>query len=78
MLRCIIDSFLETINEKDGDKAVFEVYALMFAPIASVSATMLNAVRRFVPLNIVCSIKCESPFVFGENLYPEISGRNIL
>ncbi len=27
MLQCIIDSFLETINEKDGDKAVFEAYA---------------------------------------------------
>lgn len=27
MLQCIIDSFLETIDEKDGDKAVFEVYA---------------------------------------------------
>lgn len=40
----------------------------MFAPIASVSATMSNAVRRFVPLNIVCSIKCESPFVFGVSL----------
>ena len=27
MLQCIIDSFLETVNEKDGEKAVFEVYA---------------------------------------------------
>lgn len=27
MLQCIIDSFLETVNEKDGDKPVFEVYS---------------------------------------------------
>ena len=38
-----------------------DVNAFICAPIASISSEIPYAVRFSVPLNIICSIKCEIP-----------------
>ena len=44
------------------------VAALRSPPTASISSAIWRALRRFVPLNAMCSRKCEMPCSSGASL----------
>lgn len=60
MLGCIIDSFLETINAKDGDKAVFEVYSgritVLSEPLLQEAPGRFNRVVKYTLVFFVAGV----------------------